>query len=94
MGTVKEELSQLLRSLSVASTITLSIVFSIFAGVLAGYYLDTKAFDGRTYPWLTIICMAFGIGGGIKNFFIMTKRFSNMKNKGPSENHDKAEGGH
>ncbi len=94
MGNVKDELAQLLRSLSVASTITLSIVFSIFAGVLAGYYLDTKVFDGKTYPWLTIICMGFGIGGGIKNFFIMTKRFSNMKNKGPSENNEKSGGDH
>lgn len=76
MGSIRKELAELFRSLSVASTIALSIVFSIFAGVLAGYWLDTKVFDGKTYPWLTLLFLLFGIGGGIKNFFIMTERFS------------------
>ena len=86
MAGVKEELAQLFRSLSTASTIALSIVFSVFAGVLAGYYLDTRVFKGRTYPWLTIICLLLGIAGGAKNFFILTKRFSeeDREKKGPS----------
>ena len=86
MGTIKEELGQLFRSLSVASTIALSIVFSIFAGVLAGYWLDVKVFEGKTYPWLTLLFLLFGIGGGVKNFFIMTKRFSQDRSdkSGPS----------
>jgi len=76
MGSIKQELALVFRSLSVASTIALSIVFSIFAGVLAGYWLDVKVFHGKTYPWLTLLFLLFGIGGGVKNFFIMTKRFS------------------
>ncbi len=79
MGGVKKELGSLVRSLGVASTIALSIVFSVFAGVIAGYWLDISVFDGKTYPWLTIICLFFGIGGGVKNFFIMTKRFENFR---------------
>ena len=86
MGNIKKELGDLFRSLSVASTIALSIVFSIFAGVLVGYWLDVKVFDGKTYPWLTLLFLLFGIGGGIKNFFIMTKRFSKeaKRDEGPS----------
>ena len=76
MGNVKKELGELFRGLSIASTIALSIVFSVFAGVLAGYWLDISVFDGSTYPWLTLVFLGFGIGGGIKNFFIMTERFS------------------
>lgn len=76
MAGIKQELASLFRSMSVAMTISLSVVFSMFAGVLTGYYLDTWFFKGRTYPWLTIICLFFGLGGGVKNFFILTRRFS------------------
>lgn len=76
MAGIKEELASLFRSMSFAMTISLSVVFSMFAGVLTGYYLDTWLFKGLTYPWLTIICLFFGLGGGVKNFFILTKRFS------------------
>ncbi|MBW1926782.1 MAG: AtpZ/AtpI family protein [Deltaproteobacteria bacterium] len=75
MGSIKEELASQFRSLSVALTISTSVVFSVFAGAITGYYLDTWLFNGRTYPWLTIICLFFGIAGGIKNFLILSRRF-------------------
>jgi ATP synthase protein I len=76
MGSIKKELASQFRSLSVALTISMSVVFSVFAGVITGYYLDTWLFNGRTYPWLTIICLFFGIAGGAKNFLVLTKRFT------------------
>ncbi len=81
MGGVKEELATLFRSLSTATTIALSVVFSTFAGVLTGYYLDNHVFKGRTSPWLTLICLALGLAGGVKNFFLLSKRFSQEEEK-------------
>jgi len=75
MPGIKEELAEQFKNFSKASTIALSIVFSIFAGVFAGYYLDTKIFNEKTYPYLTILFFFFGLAGGIKNFFILSKRF-------------------
>ena len=75
MGTIKKELASQFRSLSVASAVAMSVVFSIFAGVITGYYLDAWLFDGQSH-WLTIICLFFGIAGAVKNFIILTKRFS------------------
>jgi F0F1-type ATP synthase assembly protein I len=75
MPGLKKELGEQFKNFSKASTIALSIVFSIFAGVLAGYYLDTKVFHEKTYPYLTILFFIFGLAGGIKNFFILSKRF-------------------
>jgi len=57
------------------------VVFSIFAGVITGYYLDTWLFKGRTYPWITMICLIFGIAGGVKNFLILSRRFSKEADK-------------
>jgi ATP synthase protein I len=76
MGSIKEELASQFRSLSVALTISMSVVFSVFAGAITGYYLDTWLFNGRTYPWLTIICLFLGVAGAAKNFLILTKRFT------------------
>jgi ATP synthase protein I len=89
MGSIKEELASQFRSLSVALTISMSVVFSVFAGAISGYYLDTWLFDGRTYPWLTIICLFFGIAGAAKNFLILTKRFT--KEPGEKKGKDQPE---
>ncbi len=85
MGTFRQELAEALRHFTNATTIALSVVLSTFAGVLTGYYLDTKFFDNKTYPWLTIIFFLFGLGGGIKNFIILTKRFSKEAEKKKGE---------
>ncbi len=76
MGSIRHEFGLAFRSFSTASTIALSVVFSTFAGVLAGWWLDTRFFEGKTYPWLTILCFGFGLAGGVKNFMILTRRFS------------------
>ncbi len=81
MGGIKEELSSLFQSFSTATTIALSVVFSTFAGVLTGYYLDNHVFKGRTTPWLTLIGLLFGLAGGVNNFFLLTKRFNQEKEK-------------
>jgi len=81
MGTIKQEFALAFRSLSTASTIALSVVFSTFAGVLAGWWLDTKFFEGKTYPWLTIVCFCFGLAGGVKNFMVLTRRFTREAEK-------------
>ena len=88
MGTIKKELASQFRSLSVASAISMSVVFSIFAGVITGYYLDAWLFDGQSH-WLTIICLFFGIAGAVKNFIILTKRFS--KESGEKKGKDQSE---
>ncbi len=93
MGEIKKELASLFQSLSTATTIALAVVFSTFAGVLTGYYLDNHVFEGRTAPWLTLLGLAFGLAGGVKNFFVLSKRFSEeskkgTKGKGESDNSD------
>jgi len=81
MGSIKKELALQFRALGTATAIATSVVFSIFAGVITGYYLDTWLFKGRTYPWITMICLIFGIAGGIKNFLILSRRFSKEAGK-------------
>lgn len=76
MGGIRQELGEQFRNLGTAMTIASSVVFSTFAGVITGYYLDTWLFEERTYPWLTVICLLFGIAGGVKNFMILSKRFT------------------
>ena len=88
MGTIKEELASQFRSLSIASAIAMSVVFSIFAGVITGHYLDAWLFDGQSH-WLTIICFFFGVAGAVKNFIVLTKRFS--KESGEKKGKDRPE---
>jgi F0F1-type ATP synthase assembly protein I len=88
MGSIKEELASQFRSLSVALTISMSVVFSIFAGAITGYYLDAWLFDGQSH-WLTIICLFLGIAGAAKNFLILTKRFT--KEPGEKKGKDQPE---
>jgi len=74
-------------------TIALAVVMSTFAGLFTGYWLDEKVFHKKTFPWLTIIFFLFGLAGGAKNFFILSKRFSEeldpKKNKLKKDDTDK-----
>jgi F0F1-type ATP synthase assembly protein I len=81
MTTIRQELGSVFRSFGAASTIAMSVVFSTFAGVLTGWWLDTRFFEGSTYPWLTILCFGFGLAGGVKNFLVLSKRFANEAEK-------------
>ena len=56
------------------STIGMTVVFSIFIGGGIGYYLDHKVFDGRTYPWLTLIFLGFGVASAFLNLYRMATR--------------------
>ncbi len=82
MGKLREELSQQLRSFTTATTIALAVVFSTFAGVLTGYFIDRRLLGGRVYPWCTVIGLLLGLAGGVKNFFILGKRFSEEARRG------------
>ena len=56
------------------STIGMTMAFSIFIGVLFGYWLDYKVFDGRTSPWLTLIFLGVGIASAFLNLYRMATR--------------------
>jgi len=65
---------QIMKLLTDFGTIGMTVAFSIFIGLGAGYYLDHKVFGGRTSPWLTLLFLGIGIGAGFKNLYAMTKR--------------------
>ncbi len=74
-------------------TIAMAVVMSTFAGLFTGYYLDKKVFHDKTFPWLTIIFFLFGLAGGVKNFFVLMKRFSDeLDPKKPSAESEGAGG--
>jgi len=70
----KKHLHQLLRQLSRVSYMASAMVFSTFAGVWFGYWLDTDVFHGKTHPWMTIIFFLFGLAGGIRNLYVLGSR--------------------
>lgn len=63
-----------MRLLADFSTIGMTVAFSIFIGLGIGYYLDHKLFGGRTYPWLTLIFLGFGVAAAFVNLFRMARR--------------------
>ena len=82
---MRESLRYLLGLLGDFLSIGLAVGGSVFAGIITGWLLDERLFHGRTSPYLTVICAGFGIAGGIRNIFLMTRR--RLREKG---NHDKA----
>ncbi|MDY6820505.1 MAG: AtpZ/AtpI family protein [Deferribacterota bacterium] len=64
-------LSKRYKSLINASSVGLSIVFSILIGLAIGLYLD-KLF--HTKPYLTITFLIFGVLAGFKNMIYFIKR--------------------
>ena len=64
----------MLRQLSRVSYMASAMVFSTFAGVWFGYWLDKDVFHGKTHPWFTIIFFLFGLAGGIRNLFVLGAR--------------------
>ncbi len=77
----KEAFLEVLRQLANVSTMAMAMVFSTFAGVWFGYWLDKDVFHGKTHPWLTIIFFLFGLAGGIENLFILGKRIKREEEK-------------
>lgn len=80
----KKHLRDMLRILSQVSTMAMAMVFSTFAGVWLGYWLDTSVFHGKTHPWLTIIFFLFGLAGGLRNLYVMGNR---LKKKEDEQKH-------
>ena len=71
---MSENRKEIMRLLGDFSTIGLTLVASVFLGLGFGYWLDTKVFNGKTSPWLTLIFLGFGIAAGFRNLYALTKR--------------------
>lgn len=65
---------EMIRLLADFSTIGMTMAFSIFIGVGFGYYLDQRVFDGRTYPVLTLVFLAFGVAAAFYNLYKLARR--------------------
>jgi len=89
----KKHLQRLLRQLLQVSYMATAMVFSTFAGVWFGYWLDTDVFHGKTHPWMTIIFFLFGLAGGVRNLYILGGRMKREEDKRSrrkqEENHSK-----
>lgn len=55
-------------------SIGIAVVGSIIAGAVIGWLIDEKVFKGRTFPWITIIFIIFGVIGGFKNLIYYSKK--------------------
>lgn len=65
---------EMLKLLADFGNIGLTMAASIFVGLGIGYFLDHKVFAEKTYPWLTLVFLAFGIAAGFKNLFLLARR--------------------
>lgn len=74
---------QLMRSLSLLSSIGISMVAASFIGLAIGYYLDKWL---GTTPWMTLIWLGIGIVSGFRNIFILTRRAMREQNRDPEDN--------
>ncbi len=70
------------RGIGELASMGITLVVSIFIGLLIGIYLD-KYFN--TKPWLTLIFLLFGIAAGFKNVYFVVKKYgdSSDKDQGP-----------
>ena len=71
---MSQERKEMVRMLADFSTIGMTMAFSVFIGLGAGYWIDNKFFEGSTSPWFTLIFLAFGIVAAFKNLFHMATR--------------------
>ncbi len=71
----------MLRQLSRVSYMASAMVFSTFAGVWFGYWLDKDVFHGKTHPWMTIIFFLFGLAGGIRNLYVLGGRMKKEEDR-------------
>ncbi len=72
---MKREKVRAFKELAYYSSLGLQVALSIFIGLAAGVYLDRK-FD--TTPWLTLICLGFGIAAGFRNIAFAIKKSRNL----------------
>lgn len=79
--TDKEKKGELIRYLSVASTVGINMVVSTFVGFALGYWVIDKYLN--SYPWFTIILTFLGIVGGFMYLFKIAKRAEDKNDGNP-----------
>lgn len=72
--TMSESRKEMMKLLADFSTIGMTVAFSVFIGLGIGYYLDHKIFGGKTYPWLSLVFLGFGVAAAFVNLYRMTRR--------------------
>ncbi len=66
-----------------------TFVACIFIGLAGGIWLDQKAFDGATAPWLTFVGLAFGIAAGFKSLLEVLWKFNDEPRSSGSEDDER-----
>lgn len=68
---MKNETKKQIRLVGLASTIGMSVVFSIFIGLAIGYWLDSKF---GTLPLFSLVFLVMGVIAGFRNYYRFMKR--------------------
>jgi ATP synthase protein I len=68
---MKNETKKHIRLVGLASTIGMSVVFSIFIGLAIGYWLDSKF---GTLPLFSLVFLVMGVIAGFRNYYRFMKR--------------------
>jgi ATP synthase protein I len=68
---MKNETKKQIRLVGLASTIGMSVVFSIFIGLAIGYWLDSKF---GTSPLFSLVFLVMGVIAGFRNYYRFMKR--------------------
>jgi ATP synthase protein I len=69
--TLSNSKKEIVRSLMGYSTVGIEMGLCVAIGIALGYFLD-KRFD--TYPYLSIVCMIFGVLAAFKTIFVLLKK--------------------
>jgi ATP synthase protein I len=76
-----EETKDTIRSLLSYSSLGIEMGLSVAIGIALGFFLD-KVF--KTYPYLTIIFMIFGIVSGFRTVYRIAKKMERKDESGDS----------
>jgi len=76
-----EETKDIIRSLLSYSSLGIEMGLSVAIGIALGFFLD-KVF--KTYPYLTIIFMIFGIVSGFRTVYRIAKKMERKDESGDS----------
>lgn len=68
---MKNETKKQIRLVGLASTVGMSVVFSIFIGLAIGYWLDSKF---GTLPLFSLVFLVMGVIAGFRNYYRFMKR--------------------
>ena len=70
-----KDLKKSIKDLGHASTIGMTMAFSVAVGALVGYYLDQWL---GTKPWLFFVFFGFGIAAAFRNLYILYKKAKDL----------------